>query len=120
MSVEAKAKYIALCRKLEQDERREEEGEDILDRHSEQQTEARKPLPDYAQLQRDVKKQQLKVGKCIMNRNLGLSFDFTVAHAALHLQELLYSRALQSVGWDPKLGRMCLFIGSPRHKQIYE
>lgn len=61
LSVEAKAKYIALCRKLEQDERREEEGEDILDRHSEQQTEARKPLPDYAQLQRDVKKQQLKV-----------------------------------------------------------
>ncbi|MPC33622.1 putative RNA polymerase II subunit B1 CTD phosphatase RPAP2 [Portunus trituberculatus] len=60
LSVEAKAKYIAICRKLEQDERREEE-EDILDRQSGKQTEARKPLPDYAQLQRDVKKQQLKV-----------------------------------------------------------
>lgn len=69
LSVEAKAKYIAICRKLEQDERREEEGEDTLDRHSGKQTEARKPLPDYRQLQRDVKKQQLKVGKCMMYKN---------------------------------------------------
>lgn len=61
LSVEAKAKYIAVCRKLEQDERWEEEGEDILDRHSGKQIEAQKPLPDYAQLQRDVKKKQLKV-----------------------------------------------------------
>ncbi|KAG0716986.1 3-hydroxy-3-methylglutaryl-coenzyme A reductase [Chionoecetes opilio] len=60
LGVEAKARYIAICRRLEHDERLEE-GRDTLDLHPEKQTQPSNPLPDYSRLQREAKNQKLKV-----------------------------------------------------------
>ncbi|KAK7070396.1 RNA polymerase II associated protein 2 [Halocaridina rubra] len=59
LGVEAKAKYIALCRKLDEDERDDRAGPN-LEGH-EVGNRAQQPLPDYRQLQEDAKKQRLKV-----------------------------------------------------------
>ncbi|KAK4319331.1 hypothetical protein Pmani_009723 [Petrolisthes manimaculis] len=67
LSMDAKVKYIALCRKLDHEERseelemkhtlEEENNEQVNDSHSQ----AKQPLPDYKRLQEDVMKQELKV-----------------------------------------------------------
>ena len=67
LSVEAKGRYIAICRRLDHDEKVEEEGQDTLDQHPGKQTKPSKPLPDYSQLQHEAKKQQLKVGRGMMS-----------------------------------------------------
>ncbi|XP_066974792.1 putative RNA polymerase II subunit B1 CTD phosphatase RPAP2 isoform X2 [Macrobrachium rosenbergii] len=59
LSVEAKAKYIALCRKLDEEERNDRFGQGMEIREVVGQP--RCPLPNYQQLQEDAKKQQLKV-----------------------------------------------------------
>ncbi|XP_068218398.1 putative RNA polymerase II subunit B1 CTD phosphatase RPAP2 [Palaemon carinicauda] len=59
LSVEAKAKYIALCRKLDEEERNDTSG--LGTEGCEMVSQPRCPLPDYQQLQEDAKKQQLKV-----------------------------------------------------------
>ena len=59
LSVEAKAKYIALCRKLDEEERADGVGPDLTSR--EVTDEPKQPVPNYQQLQEDAKKQQLKV-----------------------------------------------------------
>lgn len=65
--MDAKAKYIALCRKLDHEERSEElEMQRTLeDENNEQEKDshsrAQQPLPDYKRLQEDAKKQELKV-----------------------------------------------------------
>ncbi|XP_050728420.1 uncharacterized protein LOC127004581 [Eriocheir sinensis] len=66
LSVEAKARYISICRRLEHEERQDEvevgrEGQDKLDLNPRKQNRPSKPLPDYSQLQRQAKKQELKV-----------------------------------------------------------
>lgn len=68
LGVEAKARYISICRWLEHQERQDEvegerEGQDKLGLNSGKQSRPSKPLPDYSQLQRQAKKQQLKVGR---------------------------------------------------------
>lgn len=73
LSVEAKAKYISICRRLEHEERQDEvegerESQDKLDLNSGKQSRPSKPLPDYSQLQRQAEKQQLKVRRDNLDR----------------------------------------------------
>lgn len=65
--MDAKAKYIALCRKLDHEERSEEVEmqrtleEDNNEQEKDSHSHAQHPLPDYKRLQEDAKKQELKV-----------------------------------------------------------
>lgn len=77
MSVEAKARYISICRRLEHEEKLDEvevgrENQDNLELNCRKQNRPSKPLPDYGQLQRQAKKQELKVRRDDVNRFRGI------------------------------------------------
>ncbi|XP_042884983.1 uncharacterized protein LOC122261417 isoform X2 [Penaeus japonicus] len=61
LGIDARAKYIALCRKLDQQELQEEKEILHLDEEDEESEAPKKSMPDYEQLKKDAKKQQLKV-----------------------------------------------------------
>lgn len=58
-----KAKYIALCKKLNKQEMKEklEEAQEITECEEIPDRESLKPVPDYERLQRDVQQSSLKV-----------------------------------------------------------
>ncbi|KAG7167524.1 RNA polymerase II subunit B1 CTD phosphatase RPAP2-like, partial [Homarus americanus] len=60
LGIEAKAKYIAICRKLDHEEKEDSAELQSTDLEN-PQLRPNLPLPDYQQLQKDAKKQQLKV-----------------------------------------------------------
>lgn len=61
LGIDARAKYIALCRKLDQQELQEEKEMLHLDVENDFSKAPTKAMPDYEQLKKDARKQELKV-----------------------------------------------------------
>ncbi|XP_047484402.1 putative RNA polymerase II subunit B1 CTD phosphatase RPAP2 isoform X1 [Penaeus chinensis] len=61
LGIDARAKYIALCRKLDQQELQEEKEMIHLDVENDFSKAPTKAMPDYEQLKKDARKQELKV-----------------------------------------------------------